>query len=183
MFWSCIYFTEANHKMWVLNKSLPCHRTCWRATDWLHKPPLVNGSPCLVPKIKYTKFYCNFLSMLLLKASLISLPGERRCLLTPKQQSTFFSNVILFSTANFVMKLFRYNEYIISTVVTDALGLQHQGISSHSADYTPMRCQSFMGYGGLCTVKLLDIYFASLFRICDSIHVLSCFMMRPSRLY
>ena len=31
------------------------------------------------------------------------------------------------------MKLVQYNEYLISIVDTDALVLQHQGISSHSA--------------------------------------------------
>ena len=37
------------------------------------------------------------------------------------------------------MKLVQYNEYLVSTVPTDALVLQHQGISSHSAEYEPMR--------------------------------------------
>ena len=39
----------------------------------------------------------------------------------------------------------QYNGYFISTVATDGLVLQHQGISNHSADYTPMRFQLFKG--------------------------------------
>ena len=35
----------------------------------------------------------------------------------------------------FCMKLIQYDEYWISTVDTDGLVLQHQGISSHIADY------------------------------------------------
>ena len=34
------------------------------------------------------------------------------------------------------MKLVQYNEYLASTVDTD--GLVHQGISTHSAKYTPI---------------------------------------------
>ena len=37
------------------------------------------------------------------------------------------------------MKLVQYNECLISTVDADGLVLLHQGISSHSADYAPMR--------------------------------------------
>ena len=36
------------------------------------------------------------------------------------------------------MKLVQYIEYFISTVGTDGLVLQHQGISSHIAENTPM---------------------------------------------
>ena len=43
------------------------------------------------------------------------------------------------------MKLVQYNEYFVSTVDTDGLVLKHQGISSHSADYSPMHFQLFMG--------------------------------------
>ena len=43
------------------------------------------------------------------------------------------------------MKLYKYNEYSISTVATDGLVLQHQGISSHSADYAFMRFLVFKG--------------------------------------
>ena len=39
---------------------------------------------------------------------------------------------------HFCMKLVHYNEYLVSTVDTDGLVLQHQGISNHSAEYTPM---------------------------------------------
>ena len=36
------------------------------------------------------------------------------------------------------MKLVQYNEYLISTVDIDCLELQHQGISSLSAEDAPM---------------------------------------------
>ena len=70
--------------------------------------------------------------------------------LTLKQLVIFFSNVILFS--NIVPYKIWYcyetgtlNEYLISAVDTDDLVLQHQGISSYSAEYTPMRFQLSMG--------------------------------------
>ena len=43
------------------------------------------------------------------------------------------------------MKLVQYKEYLISNVDTDDLVLQHQGISSYSAEYVPMCFQLFMG--------------------------------------
>ena len=43
------------------------------------------------------------------------------------------------------MKLVEWNKYLISIVDTDGLVLQHQGISSHSADYAPMRFPVFRG--------------------------------------
>ena len=43
------------------------------------------------------------------------------------------------------MKLVQYNEYLVSTVCIDGLLLQHQGISSHSTEYTPTSFQLFMG--------------------------------------
>ena len=43
------------------------------------------------------------------------------------------------------MRLVQYNEYSVITVDTDGLVLQHQGISSHSAEYAPMHFQRFMG--------------------------------------
>ena len=43
------------------------------------------------------------------------------------------------------MKLVKYNECLVSIVDTDDLGLQHQGVSSHSADYAPMRFPVFKG--------------------------------------
>ena len=43
------------------------------------------------------------------------------------------------------MKLVQYNEYLVSNVVTDGLVLQHQDISSHNAEYTPMYFQLFTG--------------------------------------
>ena len=45
------------------------------------------------------------------------------------------------------MKLiqYMYNEYLVSTGDTGDLVFQHQGISSHSAEYAPMRFQLFMG--------------------------------------
>ena len=36
------------------------------------------------------------------------------------------------------MKLVQYSEYLVSIVDTDGLVLQHQDISSYSAEYTPM---------------------------------------------
>ena len=41
------------------------------------------------------------------------------------------------------MKLLQNNDYLVSTVDTDGLVLQHQGISNYSAEYAPMRssCQ------------------------------------------
>ena len=43
------------------------------------------------------------------------------------------------------MKLFQYTKYLVSTVDTDDLVLQHQGISSYSAVYIPMYFHLFMG--------------------------------------
>ena len=43
------------------------------------------------------------------------------------------------------MKLIKYNVYLVSTVDTDGLVLQHQGSNSHSAEYAPMHFQMFMG--------------------------------------
>ena len=43
------------------------------------------------------------------------------------------------------MKLVQYNEYLVSTMDTDDLMLQHQGICSYSAEYTPIEFQLFMG--------------------------------------
>ena len=43
------------------------------------------------------------------------------------------------------MKLVQYNWYLVSIVDTDGLVLQHQGISSYSAEHKPMRFQPFMG--------------------------------------
>ena len=45
----------------------------------------------------------------------------------------------------FCKKLDQYNEYVISTVGTDGLVLQHQAISTHSVVYASMRSQFFMG--------------------------------------
>ena len=42
------------------------------------------------------------------------------------------------------MKLVQYNEYLVSTVATDGLVLQHQGISSYRVEYAPMYFQLFM---------------------------------------
>ena len=43
------------------------------------------------------------------------------------------------------MKLVQHSECLISIVDTDGLVLQHQGISSYSADYAPMRLSVFKG--------------------------------------
>ena len=43
------------------------------------------------------------------------------------------------------MKLVQYKECLVSIVYTDGLVLQHQGISSYSAEYAPMHFQLFMG--------------------------------------
>ena len=42
------------------------------------------------------------------------------------------------------MKLIQYNDYLVSTVDTDAPVLMHRGISN-SAEYTHMHFQLFMG--------------------------------------
>ena len=44
----------------------------------------------------------------------------------------------------FYMKLVQYNECLVSVVDT-GLVLLHQGISSYSADYAPMRSPVFKG--------------------------------------
>ena len=43
------------------------------------------------------------------------------------------------------MKLVQHIWYLASTVATDALVFYHQGISSHSAEDTPMYFHLFMG--------------------------------------
>ena len=43
------------------------------------------------------------------------------------------------------MELAQYNEYFISIMGIDDLVLENQGISSHSADYTPIRFQLLKG--------------------------------------
>ena len=43
------------------------------------------------------------------------------------------------------MKLALHNAYLVSFVDTGGLVLKHQGISSHGADYTPMRFPVFKG--------------------------------------
>ena len=42
------------------------------------------------------------------------------------------------------MELVQYNEYLFNIVDTDGLVLQHQGISSHSAEFASMSFQLFM---------------------------------------
>ena len=41
------------------------------------------------------------------------------------------------------MELAQYHEYSVSTVDTEGLVLEHQGISSHSAEYVLMRFLAF----------------------------------------
>ena len=43
------------------------------------------------------------------------------------------------------MKMLQLIDCLISTEGTDGLVLKHQGISSHSADYAPMRFPVFKG--------------------------------------
>ena len=43
------------------------------------------------------------------------------------------------------MKLDQCNEYLVSTVATEGLVLQHLAISSYHADYVPMNLQLFTG--------------------------------------
>ena len=43
------------------------------------------------------------------------------------------------------MKLFQHDDYLFRAVATDVLVLQHQGISSNSAEYATMQFQLFMG--------------------------------------
>ena len=49
----------------------------------------------------------------------------------------------------FSMQLVQYNQCLISIEDTDDLVHKHQGISSHSADYAPMRYPMFKGYNGV----------------------------------
>ena len=42
-------------------------------------------------------------------------------------------------------KRVQFKVYLVTTVDTDDLVLQHQGISGHSGEYTPMRFQLFIG--------------------------------------
>ena len=44
-----------------------------------------------------------------------------------------------------MMELFQYNKYLVRIVDIDGLVLKHQGISSYSAEYTPMFFQLSMG--------------------------------------
>ena len=57
------------------------------------------------------------------------------------QNVTFFPLEIWY----FGTRLVQCNEYFISTVDTDGMVLQHQGIRIHSAEYAPMRFQLFRG--------------------------------------
>ena len=64
--------------------------------------------------------------------------------------SFFFQNVISFFNVVlydclFLYKLVQYSGYLCSTVDTDGLVLKHQGISIHSAEYTLMHFQLFIG--------------------------------------
>ena len=43
------------------------------------------------------------------------------------------------------MKLVQYKEYLVSIADTDDLVLQHQAISSYSAEYVPLCFQLFIG--------------------------------------
>ena len=47
------------------------------------------------------------------------------------------------------MKLVQYNACLVSIVDTDGLVLKHQGISSHGADYAPVRFPVFKGFNPL----------------------------------
>ena len=58
----------------------------------------------------------------------------------------FYFLIILF-TINVILlyEIVQYDECLFSIVGTDGLVLLHQDISSHSADYTPMRFPVFEG--------------------------------------
>ena len=43
------------------------------------------------------------------------------------------------------MKPVQYKEYLVNTVDTDSLVLQHQGISNRSVEYAPLCFQLSMG--------------------------------------
>ena len=58
------------------------------------------------------------------------------------------------------MTLVQYSEYLLSTVDADVLVLQHQGISSYSADYAPIHLQLFMAWTYVITC---DIFFVNIF--------------------
>ena len=51
------------------------------------------------------------------------------------QNVVSFSNVISYKCDIFFMNLVEYNAYLASTVDTDGLVLEHQAISSYSAEY------------------------------------------------
>ena len=44
----------------------------------------------------------------------------------------------------FCLKLIQHHGYLVSTMDTDGLVFEHQGISNHSAEYTPLYFQPFM---------------------------------------
>ena len=60
--------------------------------------------------------------------------------------------LILFAIIVLLMSLIQYNEYLVNTVDTDGLVLQHQGISSYSAE-----CAARLGrlWGKLIIVTIL----------------------------
>ena len=51
------------------------------------------------------------------------------------------------------MKQVQYNEYLVSTVETEGLVLQHQGISAHNAEHAPT---CFHLFKGQCTWLSFD---------------------------
>ena len=55
------------------------------------------------------------------------------------QKVVLFRNVVRHKCDIFMWKLLKYNQCLVSIVDTDGLVLYHQGISSHVADYAPMR--------------------------------------------
>ena len=43
------------------------------------------------------------------------------------------------------MKSIQHNKYLVTTVATDGLVLQHDGINSHTAKHSPMRLHGLKG--------------------------------------
>ena len=63
------------------------------------------------------------------------------------------------------MKLDQHNACLMSIVDVDGLVLLHQGISSHSDDYAPMRFTVFKGSSSSKWLKLEDRIFLAMISI------------------
>ena len=57
----------------------------------------------------------------------------------------------------FGMRVVQFNGYLFITVGTYGLVLYHQGMSSYSVEYSPMRFHIFMGYELLLIIYVLTL--------------------------